>query len=306
VAGDVLISIAALTLSTAVLSGLAAWSVLRRYAPERKRLRQMAARHDVADAWRDSVALRDGRSAVAERICRMLPRSATRMGEMRQKLVAAGYRSLAAPTVYAASQIVSALTSGMAIGLLTGSAPVGILGMIAGFALPGLWLSAQIKKRARVIRDGLPDIVDLLIVCLESGAGLDQAILKSGEELALVYKPLGDELALVSNEIRAGKPRGEAFANFAERTGIDEVRSLVAMLVQTDRYGTSIAQALRVHADLLRTRRRQRAEERAAKAGVKLVFPLVFCLFPAFYILTLGPALLRFARIFASTVEGLK
>ena len=305
-AADVVICIVALTCSTAVLSGMAAWSVLRRYAPERKRLRQMAARHEARGEWRDSVALRDQRSVLAERICRMMPRSATRMGEMRQKLVAAGYRSLAAPTVYAASQIVSALTIGAAIGLATGSPPVGILGMIAGFALPGLWLSAQIKNRARAIRDGLPDVVDLLIVCLESGAGLDQAILKSGEELALACKPLGEELALVSNEIRAGKPRGEAFANFAERTGIDEVRSLVAMLVQTDRYGTSIAQALRVHADLLRTWRRQRAEERAAKAGVKLVFPLVFCLFPAFYILTLGPALLRFARIFASTVEGLK
>jgi tight adherence protein C len=306
VAADVVICIVALAFSTAVLSGMAAWSVLRRYAPERKRLRQMAARHEARGEWRDSVALRDQRSVLAERICRMMPRSATRMGEMRQKLVAAGYRSLAAPTVYAASQIVSALTIGAAIGLATGSPPVGILSMIAGFALPGLWLSAQITNRSRAIRDGLPDVVDLLIVCLESGAGLDQAILKSGEELALACKPLGEELALVSNEIRAGKPRGEAFANFAERTGIDEVRSLVAMLVQTDRYGTSIAQALRVHADLLRTRRRQRAEERAAKAGVKLVFPLVFCLFPAFYILTLGPALLRFARIFASTVEGLK
>ena len=124
-----------------------------------------------------------------------------------------------------------------------------------------------------MIRNGLPDVLDLLIVCLESGCSLDQAILKSGEELALAYKPLGDELALVANEIRAGKPRAEAFRRFAERTCIDDVRSMVAMLVQTDRYGTSLAEALRVHADLFRTRRRQRAEERAAKAGVKLVVP---------------------------------
>ena len=155
-----------------------------------------------------------------------------------------------------------------------------------------------------MIRNGLPDVLDLLIVCLESGCSLDQAILKSGEELALAYKPLGDELALVANEIRAGKPRAEAFRRFGERTGVDDVRSMVAMLVQTDRYGTSLAEALRVHADLFRTRRRQRAEERAAKAGVKLVVPLVFCLFPAFYILTLGPALLQFVRVFFNAVSG--
>jgi tight adherence protein C len=303
---DVVIGVVAVALAAGLLSGVAAWNLLRRCAPERKRLRQLAIRHGSDDRWHDSVALHDQRSALAERICRVMPRSATRMGEMRQKLVAAGYRSLAAPAIYAASQIVSALVSGAAIGLLSGSAPVGILGMIAGFALPGAWLSSQVRKRARAIADGLPDVVDLLIVCLESGAGLDQAILKSGEELELACKPLSDELALISNEIRAGKPRAEAFANFAGRTGVDDVRALMTMLVQTDRYGTSVAQALRVHADLLRTRRRQRAEERAAKAGVKLVFPLVFCLFPAFYILTLGPALLRFARIFANTVSGLK
>ncbi|HXD16371.1 MAG TPA: type II secretion system F family protein [Vicinamibacterales bacterium] len=310
-ASDIVVGLVALTVSVGLLSGFAAWSVLRRFAPERRRLRQIAVRHDAVrqDAlarWRDSVALPDRRSALAERICRVMPRTPARMGEMRQKLVAAGYRSLAAPTVYAASQIVCALISGALLGFATGNGPVGILGMVAGFALPGVWLSSQVKRRARIIRNGLPDVLDLLIICLESGAGLDQALVKSGEELGLAYKPLSDELALMSNEIRAGMPRTEAFTNLADRTGVDDVRSLVAMLVQTDRYGTSIGQALRGHADLLRTRRRQRAEERASKAGVKLVFPLVLCLFPAFYILTLGPALLRFARIFADAVSGLK
>ena len=147
-------------------------------------------------------------------------------------------------------------------------------------------------------------MLDLLIVCLESGCSLDQAVLRSGEELAITYRPLGDELALVANEIRAGTPRGDAFMHFAERTRLDDVRSLVTMLVQTDRYGTSIANALRMHADLFRTRRRQRAEENAARAGVKLVFPLVFCLFPAFYLITLGPAILQFVRVLFGTVLG--
>jgi tight adherence protein C len=175
---------------------------------------------------------------------------------------------------------------------------------VPGYLLPEWWLSRLITARARVLRNGLADVLDLLIVCLESGCSLDQAILKSGEELALSYPPLGDELALVSNEIRAGKPRSEALQNFAIRTRVDDVRSLVAMLVQTDRYGTSVASALRMHADLFRTRRRQQAEERAAKASVKLVFPLVFCMFPAFYLLSLGPAILQFARVFADALLG--
>ena len=122
--------------------------------------------------------------------------------------------------------------------------------------------------------------------------GLDQAIVKASDELGIAHPALADELRLITTEIRAGKPRLEAFKNFAERTKVDDVRSLVAMLVQTDRFGTSIAQALRTHADDVATKRRQRAEERAAKLGVKLVFPLVFCLFPAFYVVMLGPAVI--------------
>ena len=119
-----------------------------------------------------------------------------------------------------------------------------------------------------------------MIVCVEAGCGLDQAIVKATDELEIAYPALRDELRLITTEIRAGKPRLEAFKNFAARTSVDDVRSLVAMLVQTDRFGTSIAQALRTHAETSRTKRRQRAEERAAKIGVKLVFPLVFFLFP--------------------------
>jgi tight adherence protein C len=179
-----------------------------------------------------------------------------------------------------------------------------LLALVVGFTVPGFWLSRQVRRRSAIIRAGLPDVVDLLVVCLESGCGLDQAILRTGEELGLAYAPLQDELALVVNEIRAGTPRNEAFRHLSERTNVDVVGGLVSMLVQTDRYGTSIAQALRVHADLLRTSRRQRAEEKAGKASVKLVIPLVLCLFPAFYILTLGPAILQFIRALAAVVAG--
>jgi tight adherence protein C len=139
----------------------------------------------------------------------------------------------------------------------------------------------------------LPDALDLLIVCVEAGSGLDAAIVKASEELSLSYPALAEELRLITTETRAGKPRLEAFRNFAARTGVEDVRSLVAMLIQTDRFGTSIAQALRTHAEVSRTKRRQRAEEKAAKLGVKLVFPLVFCLFPALYVVVLGPAVIK-------------
>jgi tight adherence protein C len=156
-----------------------------------------------------------------------------------------------------------------------------------------LWLAWKTSKRQREIQNGLPDALDLLIVCVEAGSGLDAAILKASDELSLAYPALAEELKLITTETRAGKPRLEAFRNFAQRTGVEDVRTLVAMLIQTDRFGTSIAQALRTHAEVSRTKRRQRAEEKAAKLGVKLVFPLVFCLFPALYVVVLGPAVIK-------------
>jgi tight adherence protein C len=173
-----------------------------------------------------------------------------------------------------------------------------MLGLLA-YMLPGFWLSRQVTLRQKQIRNGLPDALDLLIVCVEAGMGLDQAIAKAADELLVSHPALSEELTIITTEIRAGKPRMEAFKNFAERTKVDDVRQLVSMLVQTDRFGTSIAQALRTQAEVSRTKRRQRAEERAAKLGVKLVFPLVFCLFPAMYVVTLGPAVIKFVRFFA-------
>ncbi len=303
---ELMVSLIVLSVSVALLSGTLASTVLHRYAPARRRLRQIAVSTTPISAWTPSVGLTGEPNALAERISRLFPRSPQRMGEMRGRLVAAGYRSPAAAVIYAAAQIVCALVACVVVLIASGNVGASIFGLIAGFNIPSVWLTMQIKKRTRIIRNGLPDVVDLLIVCLESGCGLDQAILKSGEELAMAYRPLGDELALVCSEIRAGKPRADAFMNFAHRTGIDDVRSLMSMLVQTDRFGTSLGQALRQHTDLLRTRRRQRAEERAAKANVKLVIPLVLCLFPAFYILTLGPSMLNFFRLFTNATSQIR
>ena len=206
--------------------------------------------------------------------------------------------------VFTAAQIVCAVLVALLTFVITPHVTFALLAFVPGYLAPEMWLSRRIAARAKVLRNGLADVLDLLIVCLEAGSSLDQAILKSSEELVISYPALADELALVTHEIRAGKPRSEALQNFAVRTRVDDVRALVAMLVQTDRYGTGVAHALRTHADLFRTRRRQEAEERAAKANVKLVFPLVFCLFPAFYLISLGPAMLQFARVFVRDVLG--
>jgi tight adherence protein C len=146
--------------------------------------------------------------------------------------------------------------------------------------------------------------LDLLIVSLEAGLGLDQAILKCAEELEIAYPALSHELGLINIETRAGKPRLEALKNFSKRTQVDDVRALVAMLVQTDRFGTSVAQALRTHAEVSRTKRRQRAEEKAAKLAVKLIFPLVFCLLPAFFVVAVGPAIIKFVQFFGNLSQS--
>jgi tight adherence protein C len=172
-----------------------------------------------------------------------------------------------------------------------------VLAAIVAYLLPGLVVERLVTLRKKQIQHGLPDAIDLLIVCIEAGSSLDQSVVKASEELHLAYPALAEELRYVNTEIRAGKPRLEAFKNFAERTKVDDVRALVAMMVQTDRFGTSIAQALRTFADAARTKRRQEAEERAGKLGVKLVFPLVFCLFPALYVVLLGPAAIQIFRV---------
>jgi tight adherence protein C len=200
-----------------------------------------------------------------------------------------------------ASPILLGLIAFAAFGLTRGC--IYVLGaLVLGFLLPGFWLDRKVRVRQKAIRNGLPDALDLLIVSLEAGSSLDGAIAKAGEELAGPHPALADELRLITTEIRAGKPRSEAMKNFAERTRVADVRSLVSMLLQTDRFGTSVAQALRTHAATSRTKRRQMAEERAAKVGVKLVFPLVFFLFPALYTVILGPLVIRILRVF---IEGI-
>ena len=268
-------------------------------APERRRLRQLttAGPTGVIDARATLI------DTVDPRLKRLpgVPKSPKELGRLRRRLARAGYTSMTAVLIFAAASIVTPVALGLVPILLLGAGQGLILGLIGGaigYLLPSLVLGRLTELRKREIREGLPDALDLFIVCVEAGCGLDQAIVKASDELGLTYPALTYELRLITTEIRAGKSRMEAFKNFAARTQVDDVQSLVALLVQTDKFGTSIAQALRTHADTSRTKRRQNAEERAGKIGVKLVFPLVLFLFPALYIVILGPAVISFVRVF--------
>ena len=186
------------------------------------------------------------------------------------------------------------------IGFLT-SAFAALWFAALGWIAPTFYVGARVKRRQKEIVKALPDALDLLVVCVEAGLGLNQAIVRVSEEINHVSQLMSDQLALVNLEIRAGTPRDEALRNLGERTGVPDVQSLVTMLIQTDRFGTSIAQALRVHADTMRTKRRQRAEEAAAKTTIKLVFPLVLFIFPTMFVVILAPALIRIVRTLEKT-----
>jgi tight adherence protein C len=247
-----------------------------------------------------AVALLDEPDQRARRLSRLVPKSPSTMGRLQRRLARAGFHSAWAPAVYSMLEfglpLVLAAAPLLWLGWPRGAVPAVLLGCI-GYLLPGVFLAWRIDKRKTQIRNGLPDALDLLVVCVEAGLSLDQAIQKASDELDIAHPVLAAELRAVLTEIRAGKPRLDAMRNLAHRTKIDDVQSLVALLIQTDRFGTSIAQALRTFAETARTKRRQRAEERAHKLGVKLVFPLVFCLFPALYVVTLGPAVIQFVRL---------
>jgi len=301
------VAIGGLFVSVALLSGLAASAILTRATPERRRLRAMATAGGGTVAFGDveQVSLTEVLDPRLAKIAGAMPKSPKEMTRLRRRLLAAGIHSFGAAVFYSAAEITLPFVLGAPpffYMLPPLSLVVAAVGAIVGYLIPGLILERLITKQKRKIENGLPDALDLMIVCVEAGCGLDQAILKTSVELEISHPELASELRLITTEVRAGKNRIEAFKNFAARTRVDDVRSLVAMLVQTDRFGTSIAQALRTHAEVSRTKRRQRAEEKAAKIGVKLVFPLVFFLFPAFYVVTLGPAIIQFVRVFFGQV----
>jgi tight adherence protein C len=296
---DLLVTLVAGFLAVALVVGYGTSSILAALSPERRRLRQLAATGGPGASVDETFSLVD---RVDTRFKNLpgVPKSPKEMGRLRRRLATAGYTGPTAVVMYAVANLVSPILFGFVALAAVGGRGwlLALLAAAMGYLLPGMLLARKIERRKREIREGLPDALDLFIVCVEAGSGLDQAIVKASDELGLAYPALAHELRVVTTEIRAGKPRVEAFRNFAARTKVDDVQSLVALLVQTDKFGTSLAQALRTHADTSRTKRRQSAEERAGKLGVKLVFPLVLFLFPALYIVILGPAVLTFITVF--------
>ena len=305
-----MLSIVGTFFTLAAASGAVAYTVLERQAPGRKRLQEVVAGRRKVEAVAPVLAnlsLTDRPSRVTERIASFVPKSPSEMNKLRRRLVRAGYHSMTAAVVFAIAEMVLPLVLGVTMLLALGWGQgllFGLFAAFAGYLLPSLVLGRLTEKRRVAITNGLPDVLDLLIVCLEAGCALDQAIVKATEELSLVYPALGEELKMLSTETRAGKPRIEAFRNLEARTKNDDIRSLVAMLVQTDRFGTSVSQALRTFAEVARTKRRQRAEESAAKIGVKMVFPLVLFLFPALYAVILGPAIIQIVSVFFGHIAG--
>ncbi len=178
------------------------------------------------------------------------------------------------------------------------------LGLLFGFLLPIVYVRWKVSKRKEDITDALPDAIDLMVVCVEAGLALSASFMKIAEEFRISSPILSEEFDIVNREMLAGKPRAEALRALSDRTGVEEVKSLVAMLIQTEKLGTSLAQSLRVHSDSLRTKRRQRAEEAAAKTTIKLVFPLVFLLFPALFVVILGPGMIQIAKVLFPAMMG--
>jgi tight adherence protein C len=238
---------------------------------------------------------------VVHHIGQKVPLSPADVTQTRRYLIAAGYRSDAAVPLYYGLKVLSAAALALlAVFLRFQMQPAPALGLImillgaaGGWFLPGIVLEMLVRRRQETLRLSLPDALDLMVVCVEAGHGLDQAMVRVSKELELTHKDICEELGLVNLEMRAGKRRAEALHNLAERTGEPELRKLVAVMIQADRFGTGIAESLRTHAEFMRIRRRQMAEERAGKVGVKLVFPLALCILPSIFIVSGGSAFIQ-------------
>lgn len=242
------------------------------------------------------------------------PATDDEVGLLRQRFMHAGIRH---PQAVAAFFGVKALltlalpAAAFVVMVLSGALPRGnalllalLLPAAAGYWGPNLLLARRMRERQRAIFEAFPDALDLMTVCVEAGLGTESALLRVADDLAPQSPVLAEELRLVNLELRAGAPRDRALRHLALRTGVEEVEGFVTMLLQAERFGTRVAQALRVHADTLRTLRRQRAEEAAAKIALKLLFPLIFCIFPALMVVLLGPAVIQIHRVLLPSMGG--
>ena len=241
---------------------------------------------------------------IVKKMGNLIPSAPKDVTSMQRRLIRAGFRAPGAlKLLYGAKVILGGALPLIAVTLVVhsqtgwnGKAIAVGAALLAGFFGPNEYVRLAVKRRQKQIRRGLPNALDLMVVCVESGLGLDQAIVQVSKELQFAHPEISQEFTLMNLELKAGKRRHEALRNLADRTGVDEVKKLVAVLTQADRFGTSIAQSLRGHSEYMRVQTRQLAEEKAAKLGVKLVFPIFFCILPSLFVVTVGPVLVRIVR----------
>jgi tight adherence protein C len=256
------------------------------------RLRALGGRQQPVEA---KPALKERLEQALDPLSKAIPLSPSDVSRTRGWLIQAGFRDASHLNYYFGIRLMLAGLSFLTVLAFTGLGnPPLLFGVTAlGFFVPRFFLKRMIRDRQNRIRLALPDALDLTVICVEAGLALDQALQRVGQDLHHAHADLSDEFHLVNLEMRAGKPRAEALRNLVDRTGVDDIRALVGTLIQTDRFGTSVAQALRVHSDSLRTSRRQRAEEQAAKTTIKMVPPLVIFILVPFLFVTVGPALIQ-------------
>lgn len=241
-------------------------------------------------------------TTVVEQFERVLPKNERDLSTARQRLVRAGYRNESSLKLLQGSKVFTPLVLCLFL-LVTGIGRYSPFFLYAaalglGYLGPDIWLGRMIAKRQKRITRALPDVLDLLVICIEAGLSLDQSTVRTAQELREAQPELSDELGVVVLEQAAGRPRADAWRSLADRTDVPSVRGLVSVLVQAEKFGTSVARTLRIHSDTLRTERRQKVEEQAAKTTVKLVFPLVFFVFPSIFLVTLGPAMIKMSEFF--------
>jgi tight adherence protein C len=319
IASELIGFISPLTLTTiAIFASVTsfAWFVLSKVggdnqAPAESRLERLKeTKRGIRDIAADekqrtkNEALAEALEKAATPIASSVSGNEAEMGMLREKLVNAGFRRESAPIIFKLIQLVCT-GIGLMLGGVTGAVLDGLtqgmiikllLGMIFGFMIPTLVLSYLASKRREKIFLGLPDALDLMVVCVEAGLGLDQALRKVAEEMQKSHKAIGEEFSISNQQLQLGRPRGEVLSGLGYRSGVDDLKQLASILIQADKFGSSVAQALRVQSDSMRTKRRQIAEEKAAKTAVKMIFPLVLFIFPGIFVVLVGPAAINMYR----------
>jgi tight adherence protein C len=313
---DFAIIISLLAFVMCLLASLAVYTYLNTREASKVWNRRVEGRSEILDANEDSGLGQSMKRKLSELLHSLgktnQPTDQQEVLNLRQALITAGYRSAHAPVIFLGSKILCALLVLLSFALIphqwlgfpstTNLIMYYVLAAGAGYYAPALWLRSTIDRRQQTIMRALPDALDLMVVCVEAGLGLDQAINRVADEIKLSHKELSEEFHLLGLELRTGVARTDALRNLSRRIDLDEIKSLIALLVQTDRFGTSIGQALRVHSDSMKVSRQMKAEERAAKIPVKLLLPLILFIFPSVFIAIIGPGAIKIIRTLLPTL----